>query len=108
MPKPRSLAALRVVAPVILLIGGAYGCATGSTAHWEKPGGDERAFQADNERCGTVANRVASACSPGPTSCGAVAPRNRMDAPPHVDANPVFQREYMSCMAERGWRVAQQ
>ncbi len=109
MFKPRSVAPLRVVVPMILLTGAAYACATASTAHWEKAGGDEHAFQADNERCGTLANRVSStACSAGPTSCGAAVPRNRMDAPPHVDANPVYQREYMACMAEHGWRVAQQ
>ena len=107
MSRPHNLATLRVVAPIILSMFGAYGCATASTAHWEKPGADEHAFQADNERCGTMANRVATACSAGPTSCGVVVPRNRIDAPPRVDANPIFHREYMGCMADRGWRVAE-
>ena len=108
MPKPRFLAVSRIVIPIALLLGGAYACATASTAHWEKAGGEEHAFQADNERCGAVASRVGSAaCSAGPSSCGANVPRNRMDAPPHVDANPVWQREYMNCMGEHGWRVVQ-
>ena len=98
---------LRVVV-TIALVGGVGACATAPTAHWEKPGASEPVFQADNERCGAVASRVGSACSANPSSCGASAPPNRMDRPPHVDANPVWQRAYMECMADRGWRVAQE
>ena len=83
-------------------------CVTGPTAHWEKAGGDEPAFQTDNEKCGQVASRVSSSCAAGPSACGASIPPNRMDRPPHVDADPNWQRAYMECMAEQGWRVAQQ
>lgn len=109
MPKLPMLAASHIVVSIVLL-SGAYACASASTAHWEKAGGgDEHAFQADNDRCGAVASRVSSsACPGGLSACGASAPHNRMDAPPHVDANPIFQRAYMECMADRGWRVAQQ
>lgn len=91
-----------------LSLSGLCACATASTAHWEKPGGSEPGFQADNERCGAVASRVGSACGAGPASCAASAPPNRMDRPPHVDTNAVWQRAFMECMADRGWRVAQQ
>ena len=92
----------------VLALSGICACATPSTAHWEKAGGNESAFQADNERCGAVASRVGSACSATPSSCGASIPPNHMDRPPHMDANPVWQRAYMECMAGRGWRVAQE
>ena len=92
----------------VLSLGGLCACATTSTAHWEKPGGTEPAFQADNETCGAVASRVGSSCGAGPSSCGSSVPPNHMDRPPHVDTNAVWQRAYMECMAGRGWRVAQE
>lgn len=96
------------VALAMLLTLALGGCATGPTAHWEKQGGDERSFQADNERCGEVASRAGSACSASPGSCGTTAPPNHMNRPPHMDANPIWQRAFMECMAGRGWRVAQE
>ena len=101
------LAASRVAISLVLAVG-ISACATGPTAHWEKQGGDEPSFRADNERCGEVASRVGSACSAAPGSCGTTAPPNHMNRPPHMDANPVWQRAFMECMAGRGWRVAKE
>jgi hypothetical protein len=107
MWKPNRVALTRI-AVVVMSLGGICACATGSTAHWEKPGGEEHAFQADNERCGEVASRVGSGCTATPSSCGTSAPPNRIDRPPHVDANGMWQRAYMDCMSTHGWRVVQQ
>lgn len=93
---------------MILSLSGLCACATTSIAHWEKPGGNESVFQADNETCGAVASRVGSSCGAGSGSCGSSIPPNHMDRPPHVDTNAVWQRAYMGCMADRGWRVAQE
>jgi hypothetical protein len=96
-------------APCVVLIALAAGaCATASTAHWESStGGDQDTFRADNERCGAVASRVTPTPRPDLLPAGNVAPRNRMDAPPRQDVNPVRQRAYMDCMADRGWRVVE-
>jgi len=85
----------------------AAACATGPSAHWEKEGATDADFQADNERCGAVSSRMAPTARPDQPPAGNVAPKNRMDAPPRIDANPVRHRAYMDCMADRGWRVVE-
>jgi|SRR3954462_10200072 hypothetical protein len=91
----------------LMLACAATACATGPASHWEKEGGTDTDFQADNERCGAVSSRMAPTPRPDQAPAGNVAPKNRMDAPPRIDANPVRHRAYMDCMAERGWRVVQ-
>jgi hypothetical protein len=87
----------------------AAGCAssesTVSTAHWEKPGGTQADFVSDNDRCGAVASRQTPTARADSVPASAVAPRNRMDSPPRIDANPTYHNAYMGCMADRGWRV---
>ena len=93
--------------PVFVFVFIAACASVGPQAHWEKVGGTEPMFEADNERCGAVASRMAPTPRPDQPSASNVTPRNRMDAPPRIEANPTRHRAYMDCMADRGWRVVQ-
>jgi len=80
---------------------------TGPSSHWEKEGGTEAGFASDNFSCGAQAGQRTPPSSGLSRSAGpgATAPRNTMNTPPRIDANPVRQRLYMECMQQRGWRV---
>ena len=80
-----------------------YGAA-GST-HWEKGSASQADFSMDNETCGAQASRKAPVGSQGNPPAAMVPPKNRMDAPPRVSADPVYDTEYMACMNQHGWRV---
>jgi hypothetical protein len=98
---------MRIARCIVVLSLATAACASRPTARWQKEGGTDSGFDADNERCGAVSSRMAPTARPDQPPAGNVAPRNRMDAPPRVDANPVRQRAYMDCMSDRGWRVVQ-
>jgi hypothetical protein len=86
----------------------AVACATtASNAHWEKPGAGSADFATDNDSCGARASRMTPAPRADQLAGGAVAPSNRMDAPPRPWVHAVAESAYMGCMSERGWRVVQ-
>ena len=102
----RSAGSAATFACVAALAAGCASTPTPSTAHWEKPGGGTQAeFVSDNDSCGAVASRKTATPRADQPPGAAVAPRNRMDSPPRIDANPMYQNAYMGCMADRGWRV---
>ena len=77
-------------------------------SHWVKAGGGTSAdFASDNDSCGARASRMTPTPRADQIAGGASAPRNRMDTPPRPWTNAVAERDYMECMAERGWRVVQ-
>jgi hypothetical protein len=78
---------------------------TPHNAHWEKAGATSADFAADNQSCGARASRMKPTPRPDQVPGGAVAPNNRMDAPPRPWTSAVAEAAYMECMRERGWRV---
>ena len=78
--------------------------AAGST-HWEKSSANEADFTMDNESCGAQASRKIPTGAANEPPASVVPPKNRMDAPPRVSVNPVYDHEYMGCMSQHGWQV---
>ena len=78
--------------------------AAGST-HWEKAYATQADFSMDNETCGAAASRKVPVGPANQPPAAMVPPENRMDAPPRISANPVYDHEYMSCMSQHGWQV---
>jgi hypothetical protein len=93
-------------APILTMIILAACATDGPKQRWDKDGGGTSSgFASDNDSCGAEASRRAPSAIADQSPAPAVAPRNTMNTPPRQDTNPVRQRAYMECMADRGWRV---